>query len=262
MLLSTLASGSSGNAAVLSGGRTNILIDAGISNRRIIYGLKNLDIGKEDLGAIVITHEHSDHIRGLRVLIKNTSSPIYAPSGTARHIIRNVDGSEGRIIQFSPGDSFDVGDISVISFPTPHDSISSCGYSFFHRREKVTCVTDFGHITDDIAEAVTGSDILMLEANHDEDMLRYGPYPYFLKKRILSDQGHLSNSECGRLAVLAASSGTRRLILAHLSRENNTPGNAEEEVRKALSEAGAHDDSLTITVASPDLQGSVHNTDK
>lgn len=259
MQLGTLASGSSGNAAILSGGRTNILLDAGISTRRIVSGLKILGIEKEELGAVLITHEHADHINGLRVLIKHIKAPIYAPRETALHIMNKIEGMERRILAFSPGDCIEIGDVTITSFATPHDSASSCGYSFYHKSNKVTCVTDLGHITGQIEEAVMGSDILMLEANHDEELLKEGPYPYFLKKRILGKNGHLSNRECGRLAAIAAAGGTRRIILAHLSRENNTPGLAERAVRQTLVSAGVDSD-FRISVASPDFSGDIHNT--
>lgn len=261
MRLCTLASGSSGNAAILSGGRTNILLDAGISTRRIVSGLKILGIDKEELGAVMITHEHADHINGLRVLVKHTKAPIYAPIETAQHIINRIEGIKNKIIPFAPGDCLEIGDMAITSFATPHDSASSCGYSFYHKRSKVTCVTDLGHITEQIKKAVIGSDILMLEANHDEELLKKGSYPYFLKKRILSDKGHLSNRESGRLAAIAAAGGTRLIILAHLSRENNTPRLAEGTVMQTLLSAGTDPD-FRITVASPVFSGEIHNTDE
>lgn len=260
MQLGTLASGSSGNAAVLSGGRTNVLLDAGISTRRIVAGLKTLGIDKSELGAILITHEHADHIKGLGVLIKHVNAPIYAPQETARYILNKFVGIESRVRAFSPGETVEIGEMTITPFETPHDSAASCGYSFYHKGHKVTCVTDLGHITEAVRGAVMGSDILMLEANHDEALLKNGPYPYFLKKRILGDKGHLSNHECGRLAALAAAGGTRRIVLAHLSGENNTPELAERAVRHALLSAGV-DNNFSISIASPDALADIHITD-
>lgn len=260
MLFRTLASGSTGNAAILSARNTNILLDAGISARRIVTNLRAQGI--EKLGAILITHEHTDHIKGLRVLLKHINAPVYAPNETALHMINNIEGLEGRIIPFTPGNCFEIGEIDVNSFATPHDSASSCGYSFFHGRHKVTSVTDFGHITQAIEAAIIGSDILMVESNHDEELLRNGPYPFFLKKRVSGENGHLSNGNCAALAAKAVANGTQQIILAHLSRQNNTPALAEKTVKQALISSGADTlDDFKITVASPDTPGDIHILD-
>lgn len=259
MLFSTLASSSSGNASVLSGGKTNLLIDAGISTRRIMTGLRGLDIRREDLSAVLITHEHSDHVKGLPVLIKQVAAPIYAPADVAAHLHNTIEGIEGRIIPFNPGECFEVDDITVISFLTPHDSVASCGYSLCRDSFKITCVTDLGHITPQVQNAVSGSDLLMLEANYDYDRLVAGAYPVFLKRRILSSRGHLSNPDSAKLATEAVCNGTKKIILSHLSRDNNTPSLAVKTVREALVSSGASPDlDFSLSAAPPDCPGEVH----
>lgn len=259
MLFSTLASSSSGNTSVLSSGRASLLIDAGISTRRIITGLKGLNIKGEDLSAVLITHEHSDHIKALPVLIKQVCAPIYAPTDVAVHLNDTIAGIKGRVIPFNPGDCFDIGDVTVTSFPTPHDAIASCGYSLHQGSIKVTCVTDLGHITQQVQNAISGSELLMLEANYDHNMLVGGAYPAFLKRRILGANGHLSNPDSGKLAAEALCKGTRKLILCHLSRENNAPSIAVRTVRDTLISTGAKPDvDFILSAAPPDCPGEIH----
>lgn len=259
MLFSTLASSSSGNSSVLSTGRTSVLIDAGISTRRIVKGLSGLDIKKDNLSAVLITHEHSDHIKALPVLIKQMAAPIYAPKCVADYLIKTISGIQERVIPFNPGECFEIGDVTVSSFPTPHDSAESCGYSLHHGAVKITCVTDLGHITSQVKEAIAGSELVMLEANYDHEMLVTGSYPAFLKRRVLGARGHLSNPDSAQLTALAVSSGTRRVILGHLSRENNTPSLAVKTVRDALIDAGSKPDTdFLLSAAPPDCPGEAH----
>jgi len=234
----TFASSSSGNAAVITSGDTAILLDAGISAKRIVEGLRGLDIRPEDLSGILITHEHTDHIKGVRVLLKRTGACIFAVEPVAAYLEETIPEARGRIVPFAKGEELGLGAIGVRPFLTPHDSLGSVGYIFDHQGEKLTCLTDFGCITPEIEEAVRGAQTLFLEANHDVEMVRCGLYPGFLKRRILDPEGHISNGDSGRLAVLAAESGTRQIILGHLSRENNTPSTALQTVAGCLVEAG------------------------
>ena len=237
MHITTLASGSSGNCTLVSAGGTHILVDAGISMKRIGGGLAALGLRPGDLGGVLVTHEHTDHVCGLATMTKQHRIPIYAPRTVANYLRRTIAGVEDYLHIITPGEPFGIGDAVLRAFPTPHDAPESVGYRMDADIRFGFC-TDLGHVTDEVLAALEGVDAAVIEANHDEEMLRYGSYPYFLKRRILSDSGHLSNASAGRLAVQLARSGASRLILAHLSRENNLPDLALQAVTGALAEAG------------------------
>lgn len=249
----TLASGSSGNAAVLSCGDTHLLIDAGISCRRITAALKELGLTPADLTAILITHTHSDHISGLNTLLKKTACPLLATPRTCRELSCRVEGIDPRLMGLdSP---ITLGEIDMQPIPTSHDAPGSCGYRIDTGDGSVGVLTDSGFVTDEAAETLTGVDLAVLEANHDVETLQSGPYPYYLKRRILGAGGHLCNEEAARFAVALAGSGTEEIVLAHLSRENNTPAMALRAVETALSAAGL---SPALSVAPRDTLGPAH----
>ena len=235
MKFCTFASGSSGNCSFLTHGSTRILIDAGISMTRIKKNLAALGENIESLDGIFITHEHSDHIKAVRMLLKYYDVPIFATPDTAWGIAYQIPEAEGKINCFPAGEHIPFGDIDILPIPTPHDALGSVGYRFEAEGRSFGVVTDIGYITKDIFDAMQGVDGVLLEANHDVDMLNHGPYPYFLRERILSRRGHLSNSDCGKFAAALAESGTHLVILAHLSDKNNTPELAKSEVSRALS---------------------------
>ena len=228
--LHTLASGSSGNAALLSRNGTHLLLDAGISCRRITQSLAELGLTPAELSGIFITHSHSDHISGLNTIVRHWDVPIYATRTTCAQLDYRIAGIRPRLCAFHPGTSLAVGSFTVTPFSTAHDAPGACGYRF----DDVGCLTDSGYVTDAAADTLAGAALLMLEANHDVEMLRSGPYPYYLKRRILSDEGHLSNEAAAAFARAAAEGGTREIVLAHLSRENNTPVMAYDAVARAL----------------------------
>ena len=237
--VATLASGSSGNCAVVSDGRVHLLLDAGISARRILQGLRELDIQGSELAGILITHEHADHIAGLAVLCRQLEAEVYATAATARQICYRAAGLEGRLRVFEPGEAFAVGDLAVGSFATSHDCACPVGYTVTDGRRRMALCTDTGRVTRQAARAVRGSDLLIGEFNYDPDLLRAGPYPARLKQRILGERGHLSNELGGRLAAWAVEGGTRRLVLAHLSQENNRPELARQAAHRAVEGIGA-----------------------
>lgn len=237
--VATLASGSSGNCTVVSDGKVHILIDAGISARRIVTGLRELEIDAKDVAAVLITHEHSDHICGLPVLCRQLGADLYTTEGTARQICYRTAGLEQRFRVFDPGERFAVGDLVVESFATSHDCACPVGYTVSDGARKLALCTDTGKVTRSMLGAIQGADTLIGEFNYDVDMLRSGPYPAHLKERILSDHGHLSNELGGKLAAWAVEQGTGRVIMAHLSKENNLPSVAMAAARKALDAIGA-----------------------
>ena len=234
MRIVTFASGSTGNCCLVSDGGVNVLIDAGISARRIIQGLGVLGLAPQDVCGVLITHEHSDHISGLPVLVKRTGMRIFAPSELGE-VLKRVKPELSESIDYIPPDGgLCVGDVRITAFPTPHDASASFGYRI-EGSEVFAFATDTGHISDELLEGLQGADTVVIEANHDKVMLKNGPYPPFLKQRVLSKHGHLSNDDCAKLACLLADSGTRQIILGHLSQQNNTPEVAETAVSEALS---------------------------
>ena len=239
----TLSSSSSGNCTLVMDGDTFILIDAGISTRKITCALDRFDIKPEQLSAIVLTHEHNDHIAGLKTMSKRFSVPVYASSVVGQNVTALIPETEKCMHLFDAGDEFEIGTVGVKSFVTPHDAPESVGYRFEGGGRIFAFATDMGTVTQEVYDCFKGANAAVIEANHDVDMLKRGPYPYYLKKRILSRSGHLSNTVSGKFAAAIANEGTEKIMLAHLSVHNNTPELAYEEVSGALSGIGAHIDS-------------------
>lgn len=233
----SLFSSSSGNSTFLSTGRTNILIDAGVSAKRLKTALLNRDIDPSSIDAIFITHEHSDHISGVRVLAGGFNIPVFATEGTLGYMQENgtINGKfPYEVISY---EGMEIGDMFIKPFHTPHDSMESCGYKIeLPHSQKAAIATDIGKITDEVRENILGCDLVMLESNHDIGMLQNGPYPYILKRRILSDTGHLSNDACGEMASELIMKGTTRLYLGHLSDENNFPDLAYQTSLAAITQ--------------------------
>lgn len=248
----TLYSGSGGNAIYVRVGETVILIDAGKNAKTLCRSLCEIGADIADVQAIFVTHEHSDHVSALEVLSKKHDFPIHImeksaarfdrlpPSPLHEHLVRH----EGMFCET-------VGDVTVSSFRTPHDSRMSVGYriSFCDEDGEHTLgiATDIGYVSDSVREGLSGCEAVVLESNHDVDMLMDGPYPYDLKLRIRSNRGHLSNADSATLAASLAEEGTRAFLLAHLSEENNDPALALDEAVQAIS-----DPSVWVSVAAPD----------
>lgn len=251
----TLASGSSGNALLVSCEDAHLLVDAGISCRRITAGLRELGLTPEDLSAVLITHTHTDHIAGLQTLLKHTAFPVFATARTGWGLAYRLADIEDRLLEAIPCQTYSLGGCAVTAFPTSHDAPGSCGFRLDTADGSVGILTDTGYVTDEAAEILPGVDLAVLEANHDVETLRSGPYPYYLKQRILGEEGHLCNEDAARFAVTLAEHGASEIILAHLSRENNTPAMARNAVETALSAAGF---SPALSVAPRDTMGGPH----
>lgn len=230
----TIASGSSGNAALLSSGNTHILIDMGISCRRICKALEQCGLSPEMLSAVLVTHEHNDHISGLATYIKKYKTPIIATSATARQLVYRIAGIEPLIRSVEWGERFEIGDVAVNVLESSHDCAGACGFLIETPDGTLGYLTDTGYIIADTGNALLGAKALILESNHDVDRLKSGPYPYYLKERVLGMQGHLSNEVAALFAADSALAGTTTIVLAHLSRENNTPRLALECVGNRL----------------------------
>lgn len=248
----SLASGSSGNCYLVKSEKTAVLVDAGISRKRIFERLASADITPDMIDAIVITHEHTDHIQGLRVTSKNCpGAEVYCSSGTFAAIAGAVN--EDRCKCFKSGDEFEIGDIGVRTFRTSHDAADPVGFSFYGDGRQISIVTDTGCVTDEIVREVKGADFLGVEANHDPEQLLYGPYPYPLKMRIRGELGHLSNEDAADLLIRLEEMEPKRrnVLLSHLSGQNNSPDQAVISVKAALECAGLHEGGdIRIGVAS------------
>lgn len=228
-----LFSSSKGNSTYLSGGGGSLLVDAGVSLRQLTLALAEHDLSPDQLHGVLVTHEHSDHIKGLHMLLKKYAVPLYASSGTLQYLCENGYIPAGARMEALTGTTVIAG-IEVTPFDTPHDACHSFGYRFTMPDQRTVAIaTDLGHISDAVREHITGCDLVMLESNYDRGMLDCSPYPYFLKRRIRGDHGHLSNEDCSRECIRLIRSGTTRLILSHLSEQNNLPALARQ-VTKAL----------------------------
>ena len=263
MEICTLASGSSGNCLLVRSGKTNILIDAGISARRITTGLKTLGVAPEKLDGIFITHAHTDHIAGLATLTKKLTMPIYASADTAHQICTKIPWIDYLIEEIKPGSGVELGEMWCQSFATPHDAPGSMGYSVTAEGCKMALATDLGHLTQSVMEGIAGSDLIVAEANHDEEWVKTGPYPAFLKQRVLGDYGHLSNETGALLVQRAVEQGARTVLLAHLSSENNTPARARNTVAWHLNNVGIDPErDIDLTVAPRSELGKVYRLER
>ena len=238
--LITLFSGSSGNCHYIRSESTEILIDAGVSARAIESSLSEIGTSLRNIAAIFVTHEHVDHTRGLEVIAKKFGTPVHMTSLSADALIKDENAALCKVlVKHNPIYSAAVGDIKLSSFIAPHDAACCVGYRaefpLGDSTHKIGVATDIGHVESDLIDALYGVDECIIESNHDVSMLMTGPYPYMLKRRILSPSGHLSNDDCGKLLQVLASSGTHAFMLAHLSRENNYPPTAELTAKTALS---------------------------
>lgn len=252
----SIASGSSGNCVYVGNENTNIIIDAGISGKRIVEGLSGIGVDPSDLDAILITHEHSDHISGLGVMARRYEIPIYATVETIHAILRtkSVGKIKKELFHIVEADSpVDVKDMSITPFSISHDASNPVCYTVSSNEHKIGVATDLGTYDDYIISNLEGCEMLLLEANHDINMLEVGNYPYILKRRILGEKGHLSNDNSGRLIDRLLTSQLKYIFLGHLSKENNYPELAYETVKYELEETkNPYREKCNIMVANRD----------
>ncbi len=235
----TIASGSSGNSIYIGTDSTKILIDAGLSGKKIQDGLSDIGVCGNDIDGIFVTHEHIDHVQGIGVLSRRFDIPVYATAGTWKAMPACIGELKEKNKRFVYSDEACViNDICIRPYDIPHDAAEPVGYSIFAEKFKISAATDIGHVTECVMENIKDSDLLLLESNHDVDMLKNGDYPYHLKKRILGNNGHLSNETAGKLLAWAVSESKslQHVFLGHLSKENNTPAAAYNTVRAVLDE--------------------------
>ena len=236
----TLFSGSSGNAVYLSTDRGAILIDCGMSGKQTLEAMQQNHLPPQELQAILITHEHSDHVKGAGILSRRLGIPIYATEGTWQGMETAVGEipSHHRVV-ITADESFFLNDLEIMPFSIPHDANDPTGYRIYTPQASVAVATDLGYFADNVRDAVTGADVVLLESNHDPEMLKQNAfYPAHLKKRILGRKGHLSNESGAAAALELVEFGTKHLLLGHLSSENNTPDLAYRTTLNALQNAG------------------------
>ena len=234
----SLVSGSTGNCSIISDGKTILLTDCGLTAKRLEELLRIIGISPASISAILITHEHSDHIKGAGIVSKKYGLPVFATEET-HSAMQNLSISDKNVKYILPDEDFEIGTIGVKAFSIPHDASNPVGYNFFCGKNKLSVATDIGHMNEYILENIRGSIAVILESNHDIEMLKNGRYPYFLKRRILGAFGHLSNDSASKTAVELIKSGTKHIMLGHLSADNNTPNIAISETANLAVKNGA-----------------------
>lgn len=233
--LYSIISGSSGNCSLLTDGKTNILIDCGTSGKRATESLESLSVSPARINAILVTHEHIDHTKGVGILSRRYNLPIYATKGT--HLKSDFGKVPDSLIHIvDPDITYDIAGLGVTPFSISHDAQDPCGYTFTDGNTRIGIATDMGVMTDAVMSRLSGCDSILLESNHDIDMLRFGEYPYALKQRILSDVGHLSNKSAAMAALELVKRGTKHIMLGHLSEKNNLPDIAQMETFNYLTD--------------------------
>ncbi len=246
----SLYSGSTGNAFLISAPSGTILIDAGKSARRLCQEIKNAGFDPSDIRAILVTHEHTDHISALPVFLKKNPVPVHIQQGCVYKLEKETHISHC-LIPHPPIFEEEICGMRVISFPTPHDSHASVGYRIEipieNRVLRIGYATDIGCVSRDVENGLLGCDAVILESNHDPELLMLGPYPYDLKLRVASNRGHLSNPDCADFAAKLCANGTKHLMLAHLSQENNMPDLAYDTCFGAIA-----DETVELCVARPE----------
>ena len=247
-----LYSGSSGNCTYIATEKTRLLVDAGMSGKMLCDALNAIHVLPETVDAILITHEHSDHVKGAGILSRKYHIPIYANAATWRAMERQVGAVPQALRRvFETGESFFVGEMDVLPFSIPHDAADPVGFRVFAGGHSVATATDMGYLTQNTVDAIGGSDVVLLESNHDPDMLMQNPhYSARLKQRILGRHGHLSNESCAQAVLTLYETGVRHLVLGHLSGENNTPSMALETTLRAVEKYGlAQGEDIFIHIA-------------
>ena len=232
--ITPLFSGSSGNSILIKNGKNLVLVDVGVSRQRISKKLNTYGYNLEDITAILLTHGHIDHVKGLDIVMKYSNARLYCQKECLDVIGKYVEKVDDNRITTTK-EIFTIGNMEIASFPLPHDSPCT-GYTFTTSENKVAVLTDLGKFEEDLFEVIGGAKTVYIESNHDVEKVKNGMYPYQLKRRILSEKGHLSNEDCGIVCKNLYKLGTRRFLLSHLSNENNTPELAFSAVSSAIQE--------------------------
>ena len=252
----SLYSGSSGNSLLVKTENTNILVDAGVSSKKIEEALANLEIDPTSIDGILITHEHSDHVQGLGTFAKKFNLPVFVNEKTLDAMPKQKEKiSEKNIKLFNINEKFEIGDLKVKPFSIPHDAANPCGFNIFKDDKKISIATDIGHMTNGVLKNLEDSIFIMLESNYDPEVLKYSKYPYQLKTRIAGPDGHLSNELAGKTISYLLNSGLKQAVLDHLSKQSNFPELAYKTVIEEIMCTKYDENSLKLSVASRDIPG-------
>lgn len=252
----SLYSGSSGNSLFVESKNTKLLVDAGVSSKKIETALTNLEIDPSSINGILITHEHSDHVQGLGTFAKKFNLPVYVNQKTLDAMPNQKDKiSEKNIKIIKNEEKFEIGDLKIKPFSIPHDAANPCGFNIIHDNKKISIATDIGHMTNGIIKNLEDSIFIMLEANYDPEVLKFSKYPYILKSRIAGPTGHLPNEMAGKTIAHLLNSGLQQAILGHLSKESNFPELAYKTVIDEVISSNYDENSLKLSVASRDIPG-------
>mgnify|MGYP001179646865 CR=1 FL=1 len=257
----SLSSGSSGNCQYIETDRVRVLVDAGFSGKRIENLLSSIGVCPSTIDCMFITHEHRDHIKGAGVLSRRYDIPIFANEGTWTNMSNKIGELRDKNINIIQTDKdFEIGDLGILPFKVFHDAYEPVGYILYHKDIKITIMTDTGWVNNEIRNKIKGSSLYLLESNHDVNMLKYGKYPWYLKKRISSTQGHLSNDDAGEILSQVLLGEGEIILLAHLSQENNIPSLAQETVGKFVKKSGINTQKdITLDLTYRDRPTKVYN---
>ena len=230
----SLFSGSSGNSSLIQTKNTKILVDAGVSAKKIENSLISLDVNPAEIDAIIVTHEHSDHTVGIGTLSKKYNIPVYANKETWDELTTQMKRISEDNIKYFTFKNFKIGDLSISPFSIPHDAANPCGFNIYYNKKKISIATDIGHMTTEVIDKLSNSSFILLESNYDTNTLKCSSYPYPLKRRIAGPYGHLSNDEAGKTISYLLDHGLNGIMLGHLSKENNFPELAYKTVLEQI----------------------------
>ena len=256
----SLYSGSSGNSLFIETQNTKLLVDAGVSSRKIETALNDINVDPSTLDGILITHEHTDHVQGLGTLSKKFDLPVFVNQETLDAMPKQRDKiADKNIKTFKVTDKFEIGDLKIKPFSIPHDAVNPCGFNIWKDNKKISIATDIGHMTNPILKNLEESLFIMLEANYDPEVLRCSSYPFTLKSRIAGPTGHLPNEMAGKTISHLLKSGLKNAMLGHLSKESNFPELAYQTVMDELISNNYKENSIQLSVASRDIHSKIIN---
>ncbi len=254
----SLYSGSTGNSFFIQTENTKILVDAGVSCKKIECALEAINVTPNDIDALLITHEHIDHTKSIGLLSSKYNIPIYTNNKTWNSLLsQNIKLNNSKVNFFTNNNEFKLNDLTIYPFSTPHDAVDPCGFNIIKDTKKISIATDLGHISNDIIKCLENSSLIMLEANYDSSVLQYSSYPYKLKQRIAGPNGHLENSATGKAISHLINSGLEKALLIHLSKENNFPELAYKTVVEELQKNNYLENTISLNVAPRDFPSSL-----